>query len=124
MKLSDALRARVISPYNDPMRTDAVSNRRRQDFRILRFLRGVTACVSPSSGFNSGAPLVVLAMGKDSVSGAADPFGSASSTNTSLSRKSLVGFNLPLTEAFFVPELSWKSLSHRNLTYPFMGSLD
>src|ERR1700722_2854405 len=97
MKLSCALRPRVISPYNDPTRTNAVSNRRRHDFRVFRFLRGVTTCVSATGGFESGDPLAVLAMGKDSASRMADPFGSVSSTNTPLLSKSLVEFNLLTT---------------------------
>src|ERR1035437_4616940 len=94
MKLSDALRPKVINPYNDPTRTNAVSNRRRQPFRVLRFFRGVTASVSVTGGLQSAAPWLVLAIGKDSNSGAANTFGSASSTYTSLLRSSLVWFKI------------------------------
>ena len=80
MKLLDALRPKVISSYNDPTRTNAVSNKRRQDFRVLRFLRGATVSVSLTGGFETAAPLLGLAIDKDSNAGAANPFGSASST--------------------------------------------
>ena len=132
----------VVSPYNDPTRTNAVSISRCQHVRVLRSCRGVTVCVSVTGGFESAAPLLVLAIGKDSNSGAGNTFGSASSINTSLLRTSLVWFKthpafggpeerspcqnrmaerqfVNQTEKQGVPGFLPKSRSENNLDFPF-----